>query len=719
MTRHVTPTCLQMEATECGAAALGSILAYYQAYYSLAYLRELCGVSRDGSKANHLLNAARALGLEAQAYQVDTLADLLTLKSPSILFWGFNHFVVFEGEDQGKYYINDPAIGHRELTENEFSELFTGVVLTFQRSPTFKPQGEAIDWRESLLRRIGHARETLYFCLWLGLALVVPGLLIPGFSLIFIDDILVRETQTWMTPFLVGMGITAIFRGFCTYLQQSQLMKWQTQRLAVTSLQFTWHILQLPLSFFTQRYVGDIQERVAANERVAEWLTRGITNHFMQLMMFIFYVAMMLLFSISLGLIGLIILAINTVFLWFTVKRIADTSFVALQKNGQLLGLEVSGLNRIETIKSRGAEAAFFTRWAGIQANALNAQHNTAIAAVGLQWIPKALVGLANALMIGIGGLLVMRGQMTLGALIAVQSLFTSIQAPLQSLIDVAATLPRIKGDFARIDDVLQYPEDSRYEEARQLSKPLQFKGDLSLNQVCFSYAKLEKPFIQIDNINIKAGSRVSIVGLSGSGKSTLAKLIAGLYQPSAGEITIDDQNIQHWDQKTFVKNIALVEQETYLFSGSLKENLTYWNQSITDQEIETLLQQVDLDNALNCRGGLSAVVKEGGVNFSGGERQRIELVRALLRKPALLILDEATSALSATAEKAIFELLKTYSFTLINIAHRLATVELTDEVIVLDQGVIVQHGKPSDLLATPGLYQTLYHAEARSKDGE
>lgn len=713
MSRVKTPTFLQMEATECGAAALGCVLAYYESYYSLAYLREICGVSRDGSKANHMMNAAIQLGMEANAYQVDTFEELLTLPTPSILFWAFNHFVVFEGEENNQFYINDPAVGHRVLDEKTMSDLFTGVVLTFKPSSAFKKQGEPFAWWHSVVRRMGSSRETLYFCIALGLALVVPGLLIPGFSRIFIDDILIRETQSWLWPFLVGMGITAIFRGIFTYFQQSHLLKWQTQRLAVASLQFVWHVLQLPLSFFSQRYVGDIQERVSANERVAEWLSRGVTSNLLELTTFIFYALMMFLFSVTLGSVSLIIFALSACLLWVMLKRIADTSFRALQQNARLLGVEVSGLNRIETIKSRGGEGVFFSRWAGLQANVLNAEHEVAMVSAGLHWMPKALMGLANALLIGVGGWLVMRGQLTLGSLVAVQSLFVTMQTPLQNLINMVSMLPRIKGDFARLDDVLQYPEAPRYEEARQLTYPLVFHGDFSLNQLSFGYTPLEVPLFSEMNLTIKAGSRLSIVGPSGSGKSTLAKLMAGLYQPWSGSLTLDHHPLALWDQKTFSKNIALVEQENFLFSGTVKENLTYWDDAITDERIVFLLKMVGLYEVLQNRGGLQAIVKEGGLNFSGGERQRLELVRALLREPSVLILDEATSALSASAEKSIFEAILKQPFTLINIAHRLATVELTDEVIVLDQGQTVQHGRPDDLLKMDGLYQRLYEAEA------
>lgn len=713
MSRVITPTVLQMEATECGAAALGAILAYYECYLSLAYLREACDVSRDGSKAINIIKAARSLGMEAEAYQVETIEDLLSLPTPSLLHWGFNHFVVFEGKEKELFYINDPAIGHRSLDEKTMSDFFTGVVLTFKPGAEFKKQGEPSQWVASILRRLKHSRDTLYFCFWLGLALVVPGILIPGFSRIFIDDILVRETQSWLLPFLVAMGMTAVFRGLFTYIQQSQLMKWQTQRFAVASMHFVWHLLQLPLGFFSQRYVGDIQERVSANERVAEWLSRGMTNNILEFTTFIFYALMMFAFSITLGGVGLLILGMNAALLWWMVKRIADLSFRALQQNARLLGLEVSGLNRIETIKSRGAEGSFFSRFAGAQASTLNAEHEVAMVSRGLQWLPKTLIGLANALMVAIGGLLVMRGQLTLGSLVAVQSLFTSMQTPLQNLINMAQTMPRIKGDFARIDDVLQYPEDQRYDMARQLEKPLYFQGDFSLTNVTFGYARLETPLFSNLNLGIKQGARISIVGASGSGKSTLAKLMAGLYQPWSGEISLDAHPLPLWDQKTYAHNIAYVEQENFLFSGTIKENLTYWDDQCSLEDIEYLLKKVKLWETVGARGGLNALVKEGGSNFSGGERQRLELVRALLRKPSLLILDEATSALNEDLEKAIFAEIVAHPVTLINIAHRLATVELTDEVIVLENGKIVQRGNPHDLLQTEGLYRCLYEAEA------
>lgn len=715
MTRVKTPTVLQMEATECGAAALAIVLGYYGCFISLATLREACGVSRDGSKALNMLKVARQYGMEADAYEVTELTDLLSLTTPSILYWAFNHFVVFEGCDDHVVYLNDPASGHCIIDHQTFSQLFTGVVLVMKPTEAFQKQGASGSLLETLKRRMGKTQDTLALTFALGLALVVPGLLIPGFSRIFIDDILVKETKTWLVPFLVGLGLTAIFRAAVTYFQQWQLLKWQTQRLAVSSMQFVWHLLQLPMNFFMERYVGDIQERVAANERVAEWLSMGVTESFVELSTLVFYALMMLLFNVWIGGLGLLILFINAGLLFLVVNQIADTSYQYLQKHGRLTGLQVSGLNRLETIKSRGAEAAFFSRWAGMHAGVMNAEHAISMAALGLQWLPKALIGFANALFIGLGGLFVMRGQLSLGSLIALQSLFVTMQSPIQALIGMASTLPKIKGDFARIDDVLNHEIDRRY--LKDSAKPeATLRGEVRLEQVCFGYAKLEDPLIRDCHLTIKAGARVSIVGATGSGKSTLGKLMAGLLQPWSGQLFHDDYLVSERSASDLTKSVGLVEQENFLFEGSVRENLTLWNDGVTDAAIESVLDDVGLLALVQARGGLDALVKEGGLNFSGGERQRFELARVLLRQPAILILDEATAALSEEAESRVFASLLKRPSTLINIAHRLATVKLTDWVIVLDAGQIVQMGSHDELISAQGLYQQLYQADSQGR---
>lgn len=713
MTRVKTPTLLQMEATECGACALGIVLAYYGCFVSLAELRVACDVSRDGSKAVNVLKVARQYGMEADAYEVTELPDLLTLTQPSILFWAFNHFVVFEGADEHFVYINDPACGHRMLDKKSFSQGFTGVVLVMKPTAAFKKQGASLDWRDAIKRRMGKTQESLALTLALGLALVVPGLLIPGFSRIFIDDILVKETQSWLVPFLMGMGITAIFRAGVTYFQQQQLLKWQTQRLAVSSMQFVWHLMQLPLRFFLERYVGDIQARVAANERIAQWLSLGITSSFVELTTLVFYALMMLLFNVWIGSVGLIILLVNAAALSYIVKSIADTSYQYLQKHGRLTGVQVSGLNRLETIKSRGAEAQYFSHWAGAHASVLNAEHGIAMASLSLQWLPKALIGFANAVYIGLGGWFVMRGQLTLGSLVALQSLFVTMQAPIQSLIGMANTLPKIKGDFARIDDVLNYPMDQRYQHDGFVQVKSN-EGRVRFEQVSFGYASLEPPLINTLNLTIQAGERVSIVGPTGSGKSTLGRLMSGLYLPQSGDVWLDEVKVSDCSSDELTARVALVEQENFLFEGRVSDNLSLWNDSISAAAMEAVLEDVGLLDLVNARGGLTALVSEGGRNFSGGERQRFELARALLRNPRILILDEATAALSEDAEQRVFSAILKRPLTLINIAHRLATVKLTDRILVLDAGQIVQSGTHDELMQVDGLYQRLYHAESK-----
>lgn len=713
MSRVKTPTVLQMEATECGAAALGIVLGYYGCFVSLATLREACDVSRDGSKAINVLKVARQYGMEADAYEVSELSELTTLTTPSIVFWAFNHFIVFEGCDDHFVYVNDPAAGHCMLDKKTFSEGFTGLVLVMKPTAAFKTQGVSTNLWGMFKRRLGNTQDTLLLTIALGFALVVPGVLIPGFSRIFIDDILVKETQNWLVPFLVGMGITAIFRAGVTYFQQWQLLKWQTQRLAISSMQFVWHLMQLPLRFFMERYVGDIQERVAANERVAQWLSMGLTSSCVELTTLIFYALMMLLFNVWLGSLGLLILLINAGFLYVVVTAIADTSYQYLQKHGRLTGLQVSGLMRLETIKSRGSESAFFSRWAGMHAGVINAEHNIAMASLSLQWLPKALIGFANALFIGLGGVFVMRGQLSLGSLVALQSLFVTMQGPIQALIGMANALPRIKGDFARIDDVLNNHLDCRYQQAQTLSTTAP-RGEVRLMNVSFGYAKLEDPLIQSLNLSIKAGLRVSVVGATGSGKSTLGKLVAGLLQPWSGDVLVDELNTQTSGAEALTHRVALVEQENFLFEGTVRENLTLWDDGVTVEAMNAVLHEVGLFDLIQSRGGLEAAVKEGGINFSGGERQRFELARALLRDSVILILDEATSALSEDSEKQVFNAILKRPCTLINIAHRLATVRLTDHIIVLDQGRIVQAGTHDVLIQEAGLYQRLYQAESQ-----
>lgn len=704
--RMRTPTVLQMEAVECGAAALAIILAYYERYESLEKLRLECGVSRDGSKAVNILKVARKYGMKAQGAKLQDLDELCNLKSPCILFWEFNHFVVFEGCAADKFYINDPATGPRVVTRQEFDRSFTGVLLLFEPTADFKKGGAAPSLFNNIKQRLQGSEKDLAFIIIASLTLIIPGIIIPGFSKIFIDDILIQKMNNWIFPLLLGMLITALMRSILTWLQQKYLLHLEIKMMLINAVRFFWHVIQLPITFFQQRYAGDIEERVDANYRVAELLSGELSSSIVDLISMVFFALVMLLLDWQLTVIGIIFAILNGLLLYKLSRSMSDVGRRFLQEKGKLVGVEMSYLNGIETIKAMSKEDECFQRWAGFHAKTINSEQQLTVYEQFLMIIPQLLSSLLTVIILGLGSWQIIRGQITVGTLVAFQTLMVSFNAPLQTLLHFGKQLQQIRGDIARLDDVLKHPEDPRLSASypKQVEK---LQGAVELKDLTFGYSPLDPPFIENLSLKIKSNAQIAIVGQSGGGKSTLAKLICGLYSPWHGYIHIDDLPLNQISPLTLANSVSFVDQDIFLFEGTVRDNLTQWADYPEDVIVQAIKDACIEEDILE-RGGLNTKVIEGGVNFSGGQCARLEIARALINNPTLIILDEASASLDPIVEKRIYDNLKTRQMTIIIISHRLSTIRDSDEIIVLDQGKIVQRGKHHELIQQDGLYKQL-----------
>jgi NHLM bacteriocin system ABC transporter peptidase/ATP-binding protein len=699
-----------MEATECGAAALAIILGFYGRHISLAEVRAECGVSRDGSRALNILKAARTYGMKADAAMVEELESLSEVTLPCIMYWQFNHFIVLEGIDKENVYINDPQIGPRVISLSELNEGFTGVVLMFEPTPDFQRGGRPFSVLDVIRKRLKSSKNALIYIFIVSFISVIPGILIAGFSKIFIDNILIKKTPHWLALLLIGIALTALLRGLCTWLQQIHVLRLQIKLLFHSSIQFLSHVLHLPVTFFHQRYAGDIEERISANSRIAETLSVNVSSSVISLMMVIFYFFVMLLISWPLALIGIIAALSNGFLLYKLYHHIANMSFRFLQEQGKLAGIEMNGLQIIETIKTSGLDEFFFERWAGLHARTINSQQKIAFYTTLLQCIPSLLTALSEVIFLGLGSYIIIRGDLTLGGLVAMQSLFSSFMEPLNTLIEVAGELPKIRGDLHRIDDVLEHKAHFRFEQQIE-GEVKKLSGALHMKDITFGYSQLDKPLLTNFSLDVKPNQAIAIVGQSGSGKSTIAKLIAGLYQPWSGTIELDGILLEHINAKQLANTLALIDQDIFLFTGSLRDNLTLWNKEIPDALIEKALHDACIYDELSERGGISAEIMERGYNFSGGQRQRLEIARALTTEPSLLILDEATSALDPIVEAQILKNLRQRGYTMIIVTHRLNVVQDCDHIIVMEQGNIAASGTHNALMATDGLYRKMYDA--------
>ncbi len=719
-----TPTVLQMEATECGAACLGIVLGYHGRWVPLEVLRSACGVSRDGSKASNMLLAARGYGMIAKGWR-KSVHDLATVPPPYIIFWNFDHFVVVQGIDPGRglVWLNDPASGRRRITLAEFNRGFTGVCLTFEPGPDFRPGGQSPRLSRSLLPRLRGSETALAYVGLSSILLVIPGIAIPAFGKAFVDKILIAGIQSWLLPLILGLALTAILRGALAWMQQSQLARLESKLALTQTTYFFWHVLRLPMTFYSQRHPGDVNNRVMGNDRLAKLLSGEIAVNTVGMVRIVFFAAIMLAYDRTLAFVCIALSLFNVIALTYAARERADMSRQLARQQGLLAGTAIGGIALIETLKASGTERDYFRRFVGQLAGFVSAEQTFSTTSSLLQVLPTALTGLTKAAILGMGGLRVMHGGMTVGDIVAFQSLMSSFSEPVAGLVGFTDRLQAVKGDVARIDDVLLYPLVPRLADTSTVTGARtqqtsarnggRLAGRVELRGVSFGYNRLGPALIEDLELVITPGQHVAIVGASGSGKSTVAKLITGLYEPWTGEVRFDGIPLREIPHQQLAASVGVVDQEIFLLKGTIRDNLTLWDPSIDDVDITRALHDTDLLDVIASRpGGLASAVLEAGKNFSGGQRQRLEIARALVACPSVLILDEATSALDTLAEAYILERIRARGLTCVIIAHRLSTIRSSDTIIVLDGGRVVQRGTHDALLRTDGPYCRLLAIE-------
>ncbi|KAB8320487.1 NHLP family bacteriocin export ABC transporter peptidase/permease/ATPase subunit [Tolypothrix campylonemoides VB511288] len=754
--RRRTPTLLQMEAVECGAAALGIILGYYGRIVTLAKLRQDCGVSRDGSKASNILNAARSYGLKAKGFKLD-LESLQQLQCPYIVFWNFNHFLVVEGFRKERVYLNDPATGPRIVSLQEFDEAYTGVVLVLEPGLEFKKGGRKPSTLLALCERLQRSGGALLYSVVAGLLLVIPGLAMPAFSQVFVDNILIQGRDEWLRPLILGMLLTAALMGLLTLLQLQSLRRMKIKLSVAMSSQFLWHILRLPVSFYDQRFAGEISNRVHLNDSLADLLSGKLATTVIASVTMIFYAAVMLQYDAVLTSIGVAFVVVNFLALQWVRRRRVDANMRLQQDEGKVSGVSISALQSMETLKASGLESDFFSRWAGYYAKAINAKQEMDVTNQTLGVLPSFLSTMSSMVLLVVGGLRVIDGYLSIGMLVAFQSLMQEFLAPVNNLVTLGSELQEVEGNLNRLDDVLRNPIDLQLQkeskgDAEKFSpyhpttpfgyacgtpranavacggKPsrsavsppphpsVRLQGYVELKNVTFGYNRVAAPLISNLNLSLKPGQRIALVGGSGSGKSTIAKLVCGLYEAWQGDICFDGKPREQIPRQVLANSIALVEQDIFLFAGSVRDNLTLWDTTVPESHLVRACQDAAIhDVILSMPGGYNAELSEGATNLSGGQRQRLEIARALVNNPAILVMDEATSALDTETEKFIDRRLRQRGCTCIIVAHRLSTIRDCDEIIVLEHGKVVQRGSHEQLKQVEGTYLQLIRSEGEA----
>ncbi len=710
------PVVMQMEALECGAASLAMILAYYEKWIPLEEVRRDCGVSRDGSNARNILRAARSYGLSAKGYRYEPEALKKEGKFPCIIHWNFNHFVVLDGFKGNKAVLNDPAKGTYTVPMSDFDASFTGICLLFEPSEAFVPEGRQQSMISYAKKRLVGAGAAIAFVVLTTVISSLLGIITPAFSRIFLDRLLTGENPEWQTPFIVALAGISIVQLVVAWIQAVYSLRINGKLAMVGSTEFMWKVLRMPMEFFSQRMAGDIQGRQSSNALIAGQLVNTFAPLALDAVMMVFYLVVMLRYSFILTLIGLVSVIINLILSNIISKKRINITRVQMRDAGKLAGTTVAGIEMIETIKASGAENGFFEKWAGYQAsvNASSVKFQRMNQILGL--LPALVSSLCGTAVLMTGVFLAMRGEFTVGMIMAFQGFLSSFVSPAMTFVSAGQTLQEMRTDMERIEDIMKYPTDTVFQSDKNDDETAEYdklSGNIEIKNITFGYSRLAEPLIKDFSMTLKSGSRVALVGSSGCGKSTISKLISGLYTPWSGEILFDGKPVSEIDRSVFTGSLAVVDQDIILFEDTITNNIKMWDNSIEDFEMIMAARDAQLHEDIMQRdGGYQYRITEGGKDFSGGQRQRMEIARVLAQDPTIIILDEATSALDAKTEYDVVKSIKDRGITCIVVAHRLSTIRDCDEIIVLDGGNVVERGTHDELMKNGGAYTQLVSNE-------
>lgn len=704
------PFFAQQSVADCGAACLVMIGRYWGKRFSVNRLRDAANVNLNGASLRGLCVAAESIGLATRPVKAN-FAQLARQQLPAIVHWEGKHYIVLYKITSKEVIIADPAIGQKTISHQEFLAGWTGYALLLRPTARLKDAREENTRFWQFFELIKPHKLVMLEVFIASVLIQIFGLITPIFTQIILDRVVVQRSELTLTAVGLGLLIFSLFRVAMTGLRQYLLDHMGNKVNVALVVGFIRHTMRLPLGFFESRYVGDILSRVQENKKIQRFITGEALAIVLDLLTIFVYVGLMFWYSWKMALLAIaiappyiLLAATATPFL----RRISQDIFNAHATENSYLIEAISG---IRTIKSTAVEQTVRWHWEELLNKKIETNFSGQIISNRLQIASGTIQALASTGLLWFGASLVIDNQLTIGQLVAFNMLVGNVIGPFQRLTVVWNQLQELAIAIERIDDLLDYEpeEDLQHQNRQPLGK---LKGRIKFEGVTFRYHS-ESTVNILENLTfeIEPGQTVALVGRSGSGKTTISKLVLGLYLPTEGKISIDGQDIKNISLRSLRQQIGIVDQDTFLFGGTIRENISLGHREATLTEILTAARLAGADEFIQkLPMGYETQIGEGGGMLSGGQRQRIAIARALLGNSQLLIFDEATSHLDAESERIIQNNLNTIlkTRTAIVIAHRLSTVRQADLILVLDRGVLIERGTHEELMAKRGHYYYL-----------
>ncbi|MBC1219763.1 peptidase domain-containing ABC transporter [Nostoc sp. UCD121] len=697
----------QQSASDCGASCLVMISRYWGKRFNVNRIRDLTNVSRSGASMRGLTAAAESIGFSTRPVKA-SFDKLAQQPLPAIAHWEGKHYVVVYEVNKKRVIIGDPAIGQRTLTASEFKAGWTGYALLLQPTDLLKETQEATTAFWQFFDLVKPHSQVLLEVFLASVLIQVFGLVTPLFTQLLLDRVIVQGSTLTLNAVGLGLLIFGFFRIALNGLRQ-YLLDHTANRLSLTLLVgFIKHTFRLPLAFFESRYVGDIVSRVQENQKIQRFLTGEALSIGLDLMTVFVYLALMFWYSWQMALFSLAIVPpfvflalVATPFL----RRISREVFNASAKENSYL---IQSLTGIRSVRSMAIEQTVRWHWEELLNNVIKKTFSGQVISNQLQIFSSSIESLVTTGLLWFGAWQVIQNQLTIGQLIAFNMLLGNVIRPFQRLVVLWNQLQEVIISTERINDVLEAePEEDLQFQPRQTLSSL--RGHIVFENVTFRYHP-ESDINVLENLSfeIKPEQTIAVVGRSGSGKTTLSKLILGLYLPTDGKILIDGQDVTNISLRSLRSQIGVVDQDTFLFGGTIQENISIAHPEVSQEEIIEAARLAGADEFIKLMPmGYETQIGEGGGMLSGGQRQRLAIARALLGNPCFLIFDEATSHLDAESERIIQHNLTKIlqGRTSLIIAHRLSTVRNADLILVLDRGILVESGTHEQLIAKKGHY--------------